>query len=240
VVTLNGFTFGLYVVAESIDKRFLEKTFGPYNKDGNLYEGPCCGDFTDVDHMDLKDEKDEGRSRDDLTELAGIVLNTPDAELEAALRERMDLDGFILGYALDAALDHWDGYSFEKNNNFYMYNNPEDDRFVFLPHGMDRVLEDVSFDPKTWPGARLSQRVREIPALNAAFEAASSRVATEIWDVPALLAEIDKTAGVLGNAGAGGGERLEGDIAAFTTNAVAWREALTERKGILTGGATSP
>src|SRR5688572_30065148 len=100
LVSLNGFAYGLYVVAEAIDARFLARTFGEYNKDGNLYEGPCCGDFTDVAHLELKDEDDENRSREDMEALASVVLNTPDAELEAAARELLDVDGFILGYAL--------------------------------------------------------------------------------------------------------------------------------------------
>jgi spore coat protein CotH len=235
LVTLNGLTYGLYVIVEAVDTTFLARTFGEYNSDGNLYEGPCCGDFTDVSHLELKDEKDDDRSREDMEALAGVVLNTPDAELEVAVRERLDLDGFILGYALDASLGHWDGFSF-RLNNYYMYNNPADGRFVLMPHGMDRVLEEVDFDPLAFPEARLSQRVRQIPALNAAFQASMARVANEIWDAPALVAEIDKVVAAVGAAKVTD-DRSEGDIAAFNEHAITWRETIAARKDVLVSAA---
>lgn len=151
LVRLNGVDEGIYVVVEAIDKEFLQRHFGKYNDEGNLYEGPCCGDFVDdIDHMELKDQVKDGRTTEDLRALADVVLSAPDAELAAKLGERLDLEGFIKGYALEALLDHWDGYSY-KGNNYYMYDNPDDDRFVFMPHGMDRILKDTSFDVEAAP-----------------------------------------------------------------------------------------
>jgi spore coat protein CotH len=119
--------------------------------------------------MELKNEVEDGRSREDLVDLAGLVLNVPDAQLEAALEEKLDLDGFITGYAIDATVNHWDGYSYWVINNYYMYHDPASDRFVFMPHGMDQLFQDVNFDVNAWPNGRLSQRVREIASLDAQF-----------------------------------------------------------------------
>ena len=147
-LSLNGVDHGIYVVAEAIDKDFLQRHFGKDNDEGNLYEGPCCGDFVgDIAHMELEDEKKDGRSRDDITALAQIIQDAPDAELAIGRRARLDFGRFMTSFALEALLDHWDGYAF-RGNNFYLYDNPADGRFVFLPHGMDRILEDPNVRPR--------------------------------------------------------------------------------------------
>ncbi|UQA63157.1 CotH kinase family protein [Polyangium aurulentum] len=227
VVTLNGVDKGVYVVVEAIDKDFLRRRFGEANGEGNLYEGPCCGDFVDdIDHMELEDEKKEGRSRDDLIALAQVIQDAPDAELAAKVDERLDFGGFITSYALDALIDHWDGYAY-RGNNYYVYNNPADGRFVFIPHGMDRILEDPHFDPETTPVTRLPQRIREIPALDEQLHAEIGRLVTTAWDENALLGAIDQAEGVLRTASAG--EQTSRDIADFDANVSGLRETVKLR-----------
>ncbi|AKT41126.1 CotH kinase family protein [Chondromyces crocatus] len=232
-VRFNGEDRGIYVVVESVDKDFLRVHFGEQNEEGNLYEGPCCGDFIgDVEQLELKDE-DEGRTRDDIRGLAQIIAQTPDALLENLLTRYLDLDGFMKGYALDAALAHWDGYAY-RANNYYLYNNPDDDRFVFIPHGMDRILDDASFDTETTPVALLPQRIRAIPTLEAQFQSALASVMITTWNETAMTSAMDRTGALLRAASAG--PRTTQDLATFEASVGPLKEALTRRRALLDPG----
>lgn len=183
VVTFNGVPKGVFVLSESADKAWLKRAYGNGKHQGNLYEGPFGVDVTDPSALELKNEFEENRSREDVIAFADIVANTPDDALPAALASVLDIEGFATGFAVDALLDHWDGYSFNVNN-YYLYSHP-DGRFRFLPHGMDQLFGDT-VGPDTPPVAALSTRFRSIPELDARFQAAVRRVANVGLDLPAL------------------------------------------------------
>jgi spore coat protein H len=191
-VTFNGVVLGVYVVADYIDKKFSARNFGPENFDGNLYEGGCCGDFVDgIAHMDLKNEASEGRSRIDILALEKTLKTASPEDFAAKVDQRMDLARFVTGYALDALLVHKNGYHYLPISNFFMYDNPADGRFVFLPSGMDDVLSDLNFNPFTAPDAFPSKKVRGIPALDTQYRAALLHVMNDLWDTDFLHARID-------------------------------------------------
>jgi hypothetical protein len=198
LVMFNGKFHGFYVVREAYDKRSLRAAFGDGR--GNLYEGNCCVDFAaplgSPALLELKNEQEEGRTREDLEALAAVVEQAPDDALETALEARLDVDAYLTSYALDAALAHWDGYSLNLNN-YYLYRRPRDGRFVFLPHGMDQLVELPESDPLEEPRARLARRVREHPSLNARFHAHLARVVREVWDEQALAARAHSVRTVL-------------------------------------------
>lgn len=230
-VKLNDLDTGLYVVVEGIDKGFARRHFDKNSDEGNLYEGPCCGDFVgDIDHMQLDDEKKDNRSRDDLRALAAVIQSASDADLAAEVGKRLDFDQFVTSYALEALLGHWDGYAY-KGNNFYLYDNPADGRFVFLPHGMDRILEDSRFDTETAPVALLPRRIRAIPTLDARFRAELQRVVPLAWDEASVLASIDQAAQVIHSSGSG--EPVQKDVAAFDTSIADFRDAILLRHDLL-------
>jgi spore coat protein H len=228
VVTLNGFTYGVYVLAESVDGDFLARSFGAGNHKGNLYEGTLGVDFVSApEQLELKDE-DEGRTRDDLVALAQAIQNAPAEQFVAQVGERLDLDGFIKGYAIDALVNHWDGYSFSPNN-YYLYDHPGTQRFVYIPHGMDQLFQDLSMDPYEQPKGLLSQRVRDLPELDQRFKDAIHEVLEQAWDVPALVAQIDEVASVL-HATTHHEERVVSDLQAFDDNLAYVKAALAQRK----------
>lgn len=236
VVTLNGFTYGFYVINEAVDKTFLRRHFGEGNDEGNLYEGECCADFvTAPENVLLKDEVEEMRSRADLLALADTVLTAPDATFPAAVGARLDLDGMITSYAIDAIFIHWDDYAFN-TNNYYLYHDPVSDRLVMLPHGMDQLLRGDDYDALrppaqhgVWPNGRLAQRVREIPTLDQQYYDESYRVIDDAWDVPALEARIDRVATVLRST-TRTDERTVSDLASFDAWEQSTRDALQIRK----------
>jgi hypothetical protein len=184
------------VVKETVDGEFLDRNFGVENDHGNLYEGPCCHDFVaHPERVELKDEASEMRSRQDLDELVRLIRDTPDAEWEALVGARLDLDNVITTYAIEAVTDHFDDYFFN-GNNYYLYHHPGTGKFVMLPHGMDQALWWMA-DPLRRPQGLLGIRIRSLPALDARFRAAVKRVMTQAWDVPALAERMDRAARML-------------------------------------------
>jgi hypothetical protein len=132
------------------------------------------------------------RSRQDLLDLAALILNTPDADWAAVVGARLDLENFITSYALDAVTDHFDDMIWN-GNNYYLYNHPGAGKFVVIPHGMDRALWSFR-DPLRAPESILAQKIRVLPALNARLLAAMRRILGEPYDLDALNARLDRAA----------------------------------------------
>ncbi len=227
----NGADNGIYVVVEAIDKDFLQDHFGEGNDDGNLYEGPCCGDFVDdIAHMNLEDENKDGRTRDDLTALAQIIRDAPDATFISDVAKNLDLDEFVKIYAIEALLGHWDGFAF-RGNNHYIYDNPADSRFVFLPHGMDRILENPNFDGLQVPLMKLPLRIRAIPALDKQFQDQLVQFGTSVWNEARIQTSIDETVALLRTAGSGA--QTTKDIADMNAVVTALRNIVTIRNAAI-------
>jgi spore coat protein H len=205
VLSLNGEPKGIYTIVEAINSQFLASYYGTGNDQGNLYEGPW--DFTKpVADADLKDELSEMRTRDDLQKLTDIVLSSTDAGYPERLAQVLDVDQFMKGYAVDVATVAWDGYAYDAWN-YYLYDNPADGRFVFLPAGAnwpyfrDEPTAAVSVHPLELPqlwgttdpvGFLAEQRVLELAAMKARFEQYLAEVTETALDVPALNAEFDR------------------------------------------------
>jgi spore coat protein H len=140
IVTFNGQPYGLYVVREAINDDFMERNYGKENQGGNLYE---TGDFIDnPESPELKDEVEEMRTRDDVREASRLVKTTPDAQWVAVVSAKLDVPSFLSGFAVEALVDHWDGYFFGPHN-YYVYDHPGTKRFVFLVAGMDDVFSRI-------------------------------------------------------------------------------------------------
>jgi cysteine-rich repeat protein len=238
VVTLNGAALGVYVVADAMDKKAMARAFGAQSFDGNLYEGVCCGDFvTDVAHMDLQNEQSEGRSRVDLLALAKTVATASDADFATKVDARMDLGRFVLGYALDALLVHR-GYSFLPIADHWLYDNPTDGRFVFLPSGMDDALGDLNASPFRRPDARVSRRVRAIPELDAAYRDAVMHVLYDLWDPAALHARVDAVTKAIASAPANE-PKVKADVDAYAARVADVHVAIDLRRSKVLAAAAA-
>ncbi len=144
---VNGEAFGLYLLVESIDDRFLARWFA--DPTGHLYEGSYGQDF---DHDDIPDlEYDEGPDPDDRTALeavADILDAGPSEDGLIQLSQRVDVEQFIWNMALESLRLHWDGYTTSNNWRFYL--DPVSDRFVIIPWGTDQTFVDEFYGP--WDG----------------------------------------------------------------------------------------
>lgn len=141
---------GLYLNVEHIDKHYLSQRFTANT--GNLYK--CfyganlqyLGNDPDVYKLAPWDnriyELKTNETDDDYSGLAhfiDILNNTPINNLPCDLEEIFNVQDYLKAAALEIIWGHWDGYIYN-NNNFYLYDNPDDGRFHFLPYDLDNTL----------------------------------------------------------------------------------------------------
>ncbi len=199
-VTVNGEDLGVYTHVEAIKKAFLARHFADAR--GNLYEG-ALSDFRPgwVDTFQRKTNELDG-DRSDIEALVP-VLELPDAELEAALADHVDLDHFATFWAAEFLVGHLDGYA-RNTNNFYLYSDPATGKLWFIPWGIDSILSSydgtLPWEEQTppwlvWAEGVLARRLylhdpaRYFGALDVVLGVA--------WDEVALLAELERLAAML-------------------------------------------
>lgn len=141
---------GLYINVEHIDEEFAEERFG--DKTGNLYKCLYPADLNyKGENPDLYKEMGGGRrtyeltineEEDDYSDLANFikVLNrTPINELPTELEKVFDVNSYLKILAVEIMTGHWDNYGFNQNN-YYLYHNPVDDKFYYIPYDMDNTF----------------------------------------------------------------------------------------------------
>jgi len=136
-VFLNDEYWGLYVMVEQVDKEFLNDNFG--TRDGNLFknmqfsdliwEGQNAAPYQNT--FDLK-TGDETVAWDNLIELIRQINNSPDNEFKEEIEQVFDVDRYLKVLMVDVALNNWDSY-IEHGRNFYMYENPNSEKFQWIP-----------------------------------------------------------------------------------------------------------
>lgn len=242
----NGVDKGIFVLEEAANTDYLKKHYG--NGTGNLYEGPW--DFQKgVAAADLKDEVEDMRSRADLTALTNVVMNTPNDQLAAQLAPLIDLDQFIKNYAVEMVASLWDNYAIVAWN-YYFYHVPGG-KFVILTNGVnwpccnpsgppnwksDMDPYNIHADPwqagPGFPPGRLCDKVNNIPALKAKFDADLRSVARDAFDVATLLMRADRVATTLRSRPLTG--RSATDLASFNAQLENVKKYVRDRKAYLT------
>lgn len=147
---INKKYYGLYINVEHIDENFLKTRFS--NNSGNLYKCLWPADLTyrgsdpelykfmqgDRRTYDLKTNK----SLDDYSGFAHFitVLNQSNAQtFEQEIQKVFNVDGYLRMLAVDVATGNWDNHWYLKNN-FYLYHNPQNDLFEFIPYDYDNTF----------------------------------------------------------------------------------------------------
>jgi hypothetical protein len=135
---------GMYVNAEPIMKRYIERNFNG-NMKGNLYEIEHHDDFVKerlnfigVEDLSEFENKADLKLADDTITAHGI----------AGAAQVIDLDQFIKLYAMEFYLKHWDGYA-DNTNNSYVYNDViavetpgvANVKFKMIPWGIDQSFQ---------------------------------------------------------------------------------------------------
>jgi len=255
LVSINGKAYGLYIVEEAIDKTYLARAFGAANKEGNLYEGSLHDFVVDQtqgkwpNDLTLKNELEEMRTRDDIIALANVVKSAPLADFERLVGQKLDLAAFITLFAADMILCTWDDY-FYASNNYYLYDNPGDGRFVVMTHSPDWLFSprasfptskpDPTLDPfvplaslkaGVGPG-QIASKLRQIPALEARLRAEVARLARQVWDTPRLQARMDRAAAAI-HTNQRTDAKVLADIASFDKQLPVMRDVVAKRPAFI-------
>ena len=196
-VTVNGVNLGVYSHVETVRKSFLRRAFG--TDDGTLYEGPYV-DFYEgwLGSFEHKTGND-APGREKIQQLIE-VLEGDGKNIEEAIGELVDLNTFYTFWAIEGLLGFWDGYS-GNNNNFFIYLNPDTDKFHFLPWGADSLFSKHSkLQHHNKAGAPISVKTRGLLA-HKLYQQKSSReryaktlmgILENHWNETKLLAEFDR------------------------------------------------
>lgn len=228
-LTVNGEAYGLYVVLEAQDDRFLTARYE--DNDGNLYDGKYRRDRWPFQRLDF------GVDRDRLFELeeGAEVAHADILALSKAVKRGKRSDDFFA--ALDPVLDwgevlrylaveQWigqgDGYiSFR--NNYRVYFDPSDGKAELLAFDLDE-----SFNKEDWQTAsgRLAYHCWNDPRC-AALQAGAVVQVTERIDTEAALAWLDAV-DALTRAAAESDPRRECPLAQIATERAQIREWFEE------------
>lgn len=193
---------GIYAHVESIRRPFLRRVFG--DDTGNLYEGAFGADFRPrwLSSFEPK-TNDETSDRSDLEALARALGTASDAGLTAALGPHLDVDAFFTYWAMEGLIGHWDGYA-GNTNNFFVYHHPGNDRFYFIPWGVDDILGQGNplvgegpVAPLVWARGKLAHRLYRTPEGSVAYQQRLASLLESVWNEAALLAEIDRMANLI-------------------------------------------
>jgi len=140
-VTVNGKNLGIYSHVESMRKPILKRAFG--HDDGTLYEGSVVDFYKDWENSFEHKRGDDKQGREKIKELINVL--SADEISEKTIGQFVDVDSFYRFWVTEGLLGFWDGYS-GNNNNFFVYLNPETDKFHFMPWGADALFSN--FDMK--------------------------------------------------------------------------------------------
>jgi hypothetical protein len=133
-VDLNGRALGVYVLLEGWNRQFIERHFR--DPTGPLYEGPF---LTDIDKpMDVAYGRTNG-NRLTIPRLLSAAQEPDPAKRLSRLETVLDMDRFTRMLAVDMLAWNGDGYGLHANN-YRIYHDRVQSRFVFMPHGIDQML----------------------------------------------------------------------------------------------------
>lgn len=196
-VTVDGEPYGLYLLVEHIDDRFLKQRYEA--PDGNLYDGKYLYyggydydlvDFTGrlQDNFTLEEGVDVGRS--DIYAITEAVRDDSSA-FSARMDPLVDLDQLHRVWIAEQWIGHLDGYTLNRNN-YRVYVNPYDGRAEIIPWDLDYAFINASDWGFNWrsPSGALIRGCYSDDACQDAHRAAVAE-ALEAVDTDALLARID-------------------------------------------------
>ncbi len=189
-VSVNGEPLGIFTNVEPIKKPFLTRVFG--DNDGNLYEAQTA-DFGVW--LSQRFEKKTNKNEDDRSDLQAVTeaLALSDDQLMNVLPQLLDVDEFIRFWAVETLLGAWDSAS-GNANNFYLYHNPVDDLFHFIPWGADTAFRGAHpLKPMTgvlYRNFSLADRLFRMPEYRARYQAELENLLATHWDEAALLSEL--------------------------------------------------
>jgi spore coat protein CotH len=147
---------GLYTIVEDINGRFLERVLPPGTgllmKPEGLRGGiQKLGDSWSVYATRLRPDREATpHEQQRVMEFADLISQSDPALFRSKIGSYLDIDQFLRFVAVNALIANWDSY-LGGGHNFYLYLDPADDKFRFIPWDEDLAM-----------GARMNQNLADI------------------------------------------------------------------------------
>jgi len=192
-IKINGEDFGIYTHVESVRKPFIKRLFG--KSKGDLWEG-FAGDFTESEYGRIVHKWGKDDDSATLQQLYDLLQN-PDPIPLATFEELLDLDAFIVLWASEVLIGHWDGYAGNRNN-FYIFRPKKSGLFYFTPWGPDSAFSDPGPFihvpvPKSFKArGYLCERLWELPEVRTRYRKEMQRLLDDVWDEKKMLAQLQQ------------------------------------------------
>ncbi len=129
-VTVNGEYLGVYSNVEAVRKPFLKAAFG--DGSGDRFEGTIADLYPKA--LDRLEAKGKANTKS-LQPLAELLAAEGELDL-AKVNELVDVPQFLKFMAVESLIGFWDGYA-QNQNNYYLYRNPTNAKYYFIPWGAD-------------------------------------------------------------------------------------------------------
>ena len=137
-------------------------------------------------------EKKTGKDRlgrEKINELIDVLEQNDLVDVEQAIGQLVDLDSFYTFWAVEGLIGFWDGYT-ANNNNFFVYFNPQTEKFHFLPWGLDCGFEKYSQLPGISRRAplsvktkgRVAYRLYQVESCRKRYEQTLRQILTKHWN----------------------------------------------------------
>lgn len=149
-VYINEIFWGLYILVEQVDRRFLDNNF-PDNR-GNLYKSMAATNLEYIndnvefykDSIELKTNEEE----DDWSRFIQFIkvinkVGLSDMRYEESINRYFNAEDYLKVLAIDKILINWDSY-YEHGRNFYIYDEPSKDIFHWIPWDYNLSFADQS------------------------------------------------------------------------------------------------
>ncbi len=190
LVSVNGGRPQLHVLIEGVNHQFLKRYFP--DTTGNVYDGHSQRDVTD------RLPTNDGDTPADQSRLRALAAAAREGNLQqrrTRLEATLDVNRFLTFMAMELILAHWDGYVMNKNN-FRIFHDRSTDRMVFLPHGMDQLLNrsDISvLRPRTV--GLVATSVLEVPEFRLRYQDRVMELMTNIVQLGPRRTHLQEVAG---------------------------------------------
>ncbi|GEM_PF-1853179 len=206
-LNVNGEYWGLYVHVETIDRTFLRRFYD--NPRGMMYEGAYSCDLLPENvptelmgdscfSLEFQQDMCDGAPKPGEDPQDWGLLETLTNQLEAIptgqfhqdVQNVFVFDRLLTAWAIDAMVDHWDGYFYDVINNYRVYHDPSNGLWDVIPWGTDQTFDDDRLT--VWdPAARVPRRCLSEQTCQDAFAARLYEV-IDLYESLFLTQEADR------------------------------------------------
>jgi len=205
---------GLYMNMEHIDDEFLQRRFID-NDEGNLYKCFWGADLTYLGSDPLNyAELYELKTNKALNDYSGLISfieqlnNTSESEFPCVIQEIFDVELYLKTLAMEIVIGHWDGYAVN-NNNYYLYQRPSDEKFVFIEYDMDNTF-GIDWSGIDWANTNIYQwgendrplyhRIMAVPYFKDRFDFHMHQIFTSFFQSGLIVQELMATQNLISEA----------------------------------------